>query len=133
VPIDRTELAGRVYVALNRRDLAAFLAPLDPAVEFDSLVAEAEGRTFRGHDGVREWWEEVVTSLGGIHFEPVEIRELSEDAVLVKVRAGGEASGVRVEQTMWQVSLLSGDTVVWWHVSRTEQEALNALALKRAR
>ena len=125
--------ARRAYDALNRRDLDAFLELLDPEVEFDSLVAEAEGTMFRGHDGARKWWDEVVYSLGGIHFEPVEITEVADAAVLVKVRASGEAAGVTVEQVMWQVSLSDPEgRVLWWHVSRTRDESLEALAARRA-
>jgi hypothetical protein len=28
---------------------------IEPDVEFSSLIAEAEGTTYRGHDGVREF------------------------------------------------------------------------------
>ena len=46
--------------ALNSGDLEAFLARTAEDVEFTSLVAEAEGRTFRGHAGVRAWWGTVL-------------------------------------------------------------------------
>ena len=46
--------------ALNSGDLEAFLAQTAEDVEFTSLVAEAEGRTYRGHAGVRRWWETVL-------------------------------------------------------------------------
>jgi hypothetical protein len=32
-------------------------------VEFTSLIGEFEGETFRGHDGVRRRWKEVVLPL----------------------------------------------------------------------
>jgi uncharacterized protein len=46
-------LAEAAYAALNSGDLDAFLALTSEDVEFTSMVAEAEGTTFRGHDGVR--------------------------------------------------------------------------------
>ena len=46
--------------ALNSGDLEAFLARTAEDVEFTSLVAEAEGRVFRGHAGVRAWWGSVL-------------------------------------------------------------------------
>jgi ketosteroid isomerase-like protein len=39
------------YAAVNRGDIDGFLADVHPDVEFTSLIAEAEGETFRGHDG----------------------------------------------------------------------------------
>ena len=123
----------QAYDALNRGDIDAFVALLDPEVEFSSLVAEAEGTTFRGPEGVRAWLDQVVGSLGGIRFEPVEIRALDEGAVLTEVRASGEAAGVTVEQTMWQVGIARGGRPAWWQICRTEQEALEALAQRRGR
>ena len=49
------EIAKEAWAALQARDLSGFLERTDPEIEFNSLVAEAEGGTFRGHDGVREW------------------------------------------------------------------------------
>jgi hypothetical protein len=43
------------YAALDAGDIEAFLERVDEDVEFTSIVAEAEGTTFRGHQGVREW------------------------------------------------------------------------------
>ena len=76
----------RGIVAVNRGDLEGFLATVHPDVEFTSLIAEAEGETFHGHDGVRQWWHEVVIPLGGLHGEPEEVRDLG-DTVLVRVGA----------------------------------------------
>jgi ketosteroid isomerase-like protein len=47
------ELAEAALGAMNSGDLQAFLALTAEDVEFTSMVAEAEGRIFRGHDGVR--------------------------------------------------------------------------------
>ena len=46
-------MAEAVYGALNSGDLDGFLALLAEDVEFTSLVAEAEGTTFRGHVDAR--------------------------------------------------------------------------------
>lgn len=133
MPADVAAITRQAFDALNRRDIDAFVALLDPEVEFSSLVAEAEGTTFRGPEGVRAWWEHVVGSLGGIHFEPVEIRGLDEGTVLTQVRASGEVAGVTVEQTMWQIGITRDGRPVWWQVCRTEQEALDELERRRAR
>jgi hypothetical protein len=51
------------YAAIERDDLDAFLALAHPEIQFRSLIAEAEGRTYHGHEGVREWWDAVIRSL----------------------------------------------------------------------
>lgn len=126
MPISATELTQRVFDAINDRDLDAFLALVDPEVEFNSLVAEADARTFHGHEGVRQWWETVLPALGGLRFENEEIRELPDDLVLVKIRVVGEAGGVSIEQTMWQAARRRGDRAIWWRVGRTEDEVIEA-------
>jgi ketosteroid isomerase-like protein len=51
------ELLDRSYDALNRRDLDAYLALIDPEAEFTPRISQLEGGSvYRGHDGVREWW-----------------------------------------------------------------------------
>ena len=62
------------YAAINRGDLEAFLSLIDPEVEFNSLIAELEGQTWRGHDAVRDWGARVKSSRGGLHYEAEEVR-----------------------------------------------------------
>jgi SnoaL-like domain len=133
MPESPTKLVEIAYEALNRRDLDGFLAFMDPEVEFTSLIAEAEGSSFRGHAGVTEWWETIVVdSLGGIGFALEEIRELGEDSVLVKLTISGEAGGVQVEQLIWQAVEIRALRAVWWQSFRTEGDALEALDERRA-
>jgi ketosteroid isomerase-like protein len=126
VSLTNRELTERAYGALERRDLQGFLDLIDPDVEFHSLIAEAEGQTFRGHDGVREWWERVAGALGGVDFEFEHFRDLGDSAV-VRVGASGEAGGVSVSQTMYQAIRAREGKAVWWGTFRTEEEALTAV------
>ena len=123
------EIAKQIYASINRRDLEGFLAQIDPEVEFTSLIAEAEGQTYRGHEGVREWWNRVVGFLESLRLEPVEIRDF-DDRGLIKVRATAEVGGVEVTQTMWQAYHLRDGLPVWWGFFRTEAEALDATGFR---
>jgi ketosteroid isomerase-like protein len=129
MPQTLTETVEQAYAALSRRDLDGFLSHLDPEVEFTSLIAEAEGARFHGHDGVREWWEKIVVeSLGGVGFALEEVRPLDDERVLVKLVISGEAGGVQVEQLIWQaIRVRDGTHATWWQAFRTEEEALEAL------
>ena len=119
----------RAIDAVNRGDLEGFLASAHPDVEFTSLIAEAEGETFHGHDGVRQWWHEVVLPLGGLHGEPEEVRDLG-DAVLVRVVATYRPRGVEVRQPIWNVVRYRDRKAIWWRFFRTEAEALEAAGLE---
>jgi ketosteroid isomerase-like protein len=129
---DFASAAGRAYERLNDRDLEGFIATLHPEVEFESLIAEAEGTTFRGAQGARKWWALMEQALGGISFEPVKFEDLGGGAGIIEVRAGGEAGGVHVEQRMWQAALVR-DGMPWrWRPCRTREEAIEQLESWRA-
>jgi ketosteroid isomerase-like protein len=116
------------YAAVNRGDIEGLLAIVHPDVEFTSLIAEAEGETFRGHDGVRRWWKEVVLPLGGLHGDPEEVRDLG-DTVLARIAGTYRPRGVEVRQTVWQVVRYRDGMAASWQFFRTEKEALEAAGL----
>jgi ketosteroid isomerase-like protein len=124
---ESVELMEAGYAAISRGDLDAFLALADPEIEFHSLIAEAEGRTFRGHDGVREWWHAVIESLN-IRPGPEEI-ESFRDRGVTRMRLSGTIAGVEVPQRMWMAWRVREGKIVWWTTYRTEAEALEAAGL----
>ena len=122
------ETAKTAWAALQRRDLEGFLEWVDPEVEFNSLVAEAEGAIYHGHEGVREWWQKMASALGGLSYELVEFKDAGEGKVIIKLVASANVSDVNVAQTMWQALHIRDRRSIWWGIFRTEQEALHALA-----
>ena len=128
MPPDPIALARAAYNALNDRDLDTYLTLIDPEVEFTSLIAEAESRTYRGHDGVREWWEELSTPLGGLRIEARSIELLPSQLVLAELLVSGEVEGVSVSQPMWHVARVRDGRALWWAFGRTREQALAAAA-----
>ena len=127
------DLTKRSWVFVDERDLDGFLGIVHEDVEFVSLVAEAEGGTFHGHDGVRAWWESVGESLGTLHYEPKEMRDLGEGGVITELVVSGKVGGVEVPQTMWHAVQVRDGKAAWWGSFRTEEEALEGLEAFRAR
>ncbi len=124
---ESVEVMEAAYAAIGRDDLDAFLALAHPAIEFRSLIAEAEGQTFRGHNGVREWWDSVIRSLG---IRPgAENTEAFRDRGITRLRLAGSIAGVEVPQTMWMAWRLRDGLILWWATYRTEAEALEAVGL----
>jgi ketosteroid isomerase-like protein len=121
--VTNREIAERVFAALQRRDLAAFLDYIHPDVEFTSLIAEAEGQTFRGHDGVRDWWERVADSLGGLEFALSDLEEHG-DRMMGKITVTGRLADTPVTQSMYQVVWMSGGKARSWRFFRNRDEAL---------
>ncbi len=126
------EVVRKAWAALERKDIDAFLEPIDPEIEFLSLIAEAEGRTYRGHDGVRDWWDTVSESLGGLGYEVQDFTSLGEGHVLTEVVITATVADVEVTQTMWHLSEIRGGKAIWWAVFRSEEEARDGAEARRA-
>ena len=125
---EQQALAEAVYGALNSGDLDAFLALIADDVEATSMVAEAEGTVFRGHAGVRTWWNTVRGAFADVRWELLGVRGSGDRGVL-HFRMSGTLSSVPVEQIMWQASVLRDGKVIWWAFFRSEREALEAVGL----
>ena len=121
-------VAEGAYRAINTGDLDAFLAVVTEDVEFTSLVAEAEGTTFRGHDGVRAWWETIRGAFDELHWEVLDTCG-SDDRGIAAIRISGTMSGVPLQQTMWQAVELRGGRAASWAFFRSEREAREAVGL----
>jgi ketosteroid isomerase-like protein len=130
MPDENVALARQAFDALGRRDIDGFLAIMDPAVEFTSLVQEPEAAVYRGHAGVREFLDLMTTVF--TDWRPViEQVEGVGDSTIVKARVVGTAArtGMPLEQTMWQVARVRDGKVAGWAWYRTEAEARRALGL----
>jgi ketosteroid isomerase-like protein len=122
-------LAEAAYAALNAGDVDAFTALTSEDVEFTSMIAEAEGTTFRGPEGVRAWWETVPATFEEVQWEMLGFQGRDGRAVM-HLRIAGTLGGVPIDQTMWQAARVRDGKVRWWATFRTEREALDAVGLR---
>ena len=117
--------------AFNRRDLDAFLAFMDPEMEFVVRLMEMEGRPYlRGHDGVREWWRGMFAVFPDFKIDVLEARDLG-DSVIAALRLRGHSgdSGVPFNEAVWLASKARDGKATWWQTFRSEAEALEAAGL----
>lgn len=122
------ELARMALDAFNRRDFDAFLELMDPEIELKARFMELEGDpSFRGFEGVREWWQALLAIFPDFHVEVREARDLGESIVLaLRVRGHGSDSGVPVDEEVWQTARSRDGKVTWWRNFATEAEAMAA-------
>jgi ketosteroid isomerase-like protein len=120
------EIVCGSHEAFRRRDLEAFVDHMDPDVEFTSLILEVEG-TYRGHDGIRSWWNDVLGVFPDWQPQVEDAREVGNRVVLrVRVEGSGTGSGIDLDRDIWQVAQVEGGRLRAWKFFRTEQEALDA-------
>src|SRR4051794_13502925 len=116
------------HEAFRRRDLEAFVDFMDPEVEFVSLVLEVEG-TYRGHDGIRQWWDDILAVFPDWQPRVEDARKVGERVVLrVLAEGAGTGSGIDLDRVIWQVAEVSDGRMKSWRFFRTEDEALAAAA-----
>ena len=127
---ENAELARRAYEAFNRRDLPALLTLIDADVDLVPQLAAREGE-YRGHEGTRRWWQNLLDAWPDYEAEVVEVRDLGT-ATLAKVHVGGHAadSGIPVRETSWHVWRWRRNKAVWFAVFPTEVGALEAAGLR---
>jgi SnoaL-like domain len=113
------------YEAIAADDLDAFLEVSDKKVEFISLV---EGRSYKGHKGVREWWDEVLRALGGLDLELDEVTDL-DDHGYVKLIAKANNSEIEMPDAIWQAARVKKGKITWWGSFGSEAEARDALGI----
>jgi ketosteroid isomerase-like protein len=115
------------WKAIGENDLERFIEVVDPDVEFTSLVAEAEAVTYRGHEGVRKWWDSVREAFADFWAEAIDLRYVG-DQILAEIRLCGTVQDMKVEQTIWQLLTVKDGLVVAWTIFRTEAEAFQHIA-----
>jgi ketosteroid isomerase-like protein len=129
---ENVEMVERGYDAYQRGDLEAFAALHHPECEFAPLNARVEGGgPYRGRDGVRRYWDDLLSVFED--WQPVaqEIRDHG-DLMIVRLRVTGRAreSGVMFDETFWQAVKVRDGLVTWWETCRSEAEALEAAGLR---
>jgi ketosteroid isomerase-like protein len=126
------ELARQQFAAFRDRDLDRFLAGLDPNVEVVPIVgSELADTVYRGHDGVRDWWEHIFSVFPKVEVALEEVRDLG-DRVIVASRFHGQ--GIATDQpdlTVWTMSDVRDGKILTWRTFRTEAEALEAASAEQ--
>lgn len=97
---DLATIFRRAMEAYSRGDYDAAVVGFDPAIEWSvhaSVVPDAT--TYRGHAGVKRYWESSAEAISGMALEIEECRCVGQDQVLAITRAHGTGagSGVPVE------------------------------------
>jgi ketosteroid isomerase-like protein len=116
--------------AYSRGDFDAALAYFDPDVEW-YVAADVlpDPATYRGHEGVRAFWQTLAEAFEGFHLEIEECRALSPAQVLVTNRAHGTGAGSGVEvssATFFQVVDFRDGKTIRVRMYGNEAEALEA-------
>ncbi len=111
---DRVRIASDAYEAWNRGDFDAMVENASPAIEWiTSGVFPDFDPVYRGHDGIRRFWDNMQSAWEVIEVRPTRFTEYG-DRLLVELHFNGKGreSGVEVELNWAQVITYRGDLIL---------------------
>jgi ketosteroid isomerase-like protein len=102
----KIEQARAAYAAWSARDLDAFVEVFSEDVEVRPFLGRGLGAsTYRGHAGLRRWYEEATEDWDELRVEPREFREVGDRlAVFLLATGRGRGSHVEVEAEIVHVA-----------------------------
>ncbi len=127
------ELVRQVNAAFSSGEMDHILALLHP--DFETIVGpelSPEPDAYRGHDGVRRYFDSFRDAMDQIRFDPVRLRDAGASVVAaVRLSARGRSTGIPVEQRLGQVWSFRDGKVIEVRSFLTYREALQAAGLEK--
>jgi hypothetical protein len=106
----RIELVQAGFERWNRGDPSWVLEHMSPDVEWVTPPTDPYPGTYRGHDGVQEFWSRWRSAVGQLRFTPEELIDAGDHVVVVTLRAAKSAeTGLEVFDKIAQVFSFDGD------------------------
>ena len=112
---ENTEVVRRAHGALTRGDSEGFAREMTEDVEGMSRVMAVEGVTYRGHDDMRRFIDEMHSVFPDFRSEVVSTVE-GHDVVVAELRFSGTGvrSGLATEGRTWQALILRDGKICSW-------------------
>ena len=102
----------------------------DPEIEWVEDPQRADGRVYRGHEGVRESWERWLENFDEYGFEIERIGDHGDRVLVVAVEHGrGSASAAEVSAHIYLVFTFRAGKVLRYQEFYDEGQALEAVGL----
>ncbi len=129
---ENEQIVRQAFEAFNSEDIERILALTH--ADFEAVVPpelSAEPDTYRGHDGIRRYFESFQFAMAEIRFQPQRFWEVGQSVVVVAtVRARGRQTGIPVEQQLAQVWTIRDGKAIGARTYVSLTEALGAVGLE---
>jgi ketosteroid isomerase-like protein len=126
------ELIKRSADAYNRRDLDAYLACFHADAELHPFATGVEGRTFRGHNEIKQFWASLEEAFESVELHNEEFHDLGDRALALGWwRLRGKESGVELESKAGWIVEVRGEKIAYLRSYGDPKEALEAAGLKK--
>ena len=126
---DAYDLLNTRFAELKAGDLDPLLRFFDPEVVIE-MVDVPDPATYKGHDGVRRWFNDLFGVWAAVHVEPEGFIESGQWTVAyLRNTLRGEASGVPLELQTTAVHRFRDGRIVRDRIFLNRAEALEAVGL----
>jgi len=120
------EIALQGFAAFNRGDIEAVLELCDPAIVIRD--PQRTGRTFKGPDGVREFFGEWLENWQEYRSEPVDFVEAGEGMLVHTKQTGkGRLSGIEINQDLFIAFRMRDGKFIEYSLFAEREDALASL------
>jgi ketosteroid isomerase-like protein len=131
---ENVEVAREAHAAFNARDLDRFLDVWHADCEYRPALEgglEGGGGIYRGHDGIRRWWQEMRDAWSDMGSEMKEIQDLGDGRLLVSIilRVRAETDDMGLEAPFFQVITSRDGRLLSSHDFSSKAAALEAVGL----
>jgi ketosteroid isomerase-like protein len=131
---ENVENFKRAVDALNRLDLDAYADLCTVDYEwFPVLGGTVEGRSFRGREGIKEYFGQLGDTWEEFRFVADELRDLGDSVLaLGRLEGRGRGSGVQVVLPIGAIGDYRADNICWrFRAFSDHAEALRAAGLEQ--
>ena len=127
---ENVKQAHELIAAIKNKDAARLVQLTDPEVEWHSLVVADRPEGYRGHDGIRQYIEEIANALEFIYAEVDDAIAVGELVLLVgRFHYRGKASGVETRSPGGFVVRFRDGKVVFMRAFRDPERALSVVGV----
>jgi hypothetical protein len=129
--LEKVELVRRGFEAFNSGDIDRILSFTGPDLEIEVPPGlSAEPDTYRGHAGVRRYFQSFDEAMDEVHFQAERFWDAAEAVVVdVRVTARGKQTAILVEQRAAQLWTIRGGRVIRIRAYSSLSEALETIGL----
>jgi ketosteroid isomerase-like protein len=117
---------NQAFERFNAGDVEGIVELCDPEIELTTFMGHLEGRSYHGHEGIREWFRDVHAAFSGIHVTIASITEVSDvdanEVAIVEITfsAVSAADGTSLSEHLFQrIESRERRAIRWsWHPTR---------------
>jgi ketosteroid isomerase-like protein len=128
---ENVEIVRRAHEALNAGNIEELVSLCNQDFELDMSDRVFNPATYRGHDGIRRFYSEVLEVWERYVWEPEEVRDEGDVVVaLLRTKGRGRGSGVEIDRKTAMIWTVRAGKALRLRFYREPERALEAAGVR---